>query len=128
MAAYGFLTVRTYTSSAELPVAGALISVTQRSENGTVLLATRLTDPSGRIAPISIAAPERSDSLSPGDAQPWTNVDITADHPDYDRVLVENAQIFPNVITEQNMELLPRSELPEAYNMTEVVDITAQPL
>ncbi len=128
MAATGYLTVRTYTSNAQLPIEGAAISVTQPEENGTRLIATRITDESGRIAPVPITTPNRSESLTPGNSRPWTTVDITADHPAYDRVLIENVQIFADIITEQNLELLPRSELPEAYNMTEVVDITAQPL
>lgn len=128
MAGKGQLTVRTYTSRAQLPVEGAAVSVTQRTDNGARLLAHRITDESGRIEPISFDTPDRSESLSPGNSQPWTAVDITADHPDYDRVLVENVQIFPGVDTEQEIELLPRGELPEAYNMTEVVDITSQAL
>ena len=128
MAATGYLTVRTYTSNAQLPIEGAAISVTQPTENGTHLIATRITDESGRITPIPILTPDRSESLTPGNSHPWTSVDITADHPNYDRVLVENVQIFANIITQQNLELLPRSELPEAYNMTEVIDITGQPL
>ena len=43
-------------------------------------------------------------------------------------VLIEKLQIFADIITQQNIALLPRSDLPEAYNLTEVVDITAQPL
>ncbi len=126
--ANGYLTLRTYASDAQLPVEGAAISVTQQEPGGSRLIAQRITDESGRIPLIPIPAPAKSESLAPGNVQPWTSVDITADHPDYDRVLLENVQIFPDIITQQNIELLPRSELPEAYNLTEVVDVTAQPL
>ncbi len=128
MAATGYLTARTYASRAQLPIEGAAVSVTQRENGGTRLIANRITDESGRIPTIPIPTPNRSESLAPGNSQPWTTVDITADHPDYDRVLVENVQIFADTITQQDMELLPRQELPEAYNLTEVVDVTPQPL
>ena len=44
MAADGFLVVRAYTSAAELPVSGATVSVTEQSDNGARLIATRITD------------------------------------------------------------------------------------
>lgn len=128
MAATGYLTVRTYASRAQLPIQGAVVTVSQTTENGSHLIASRITDESGRIPAIPIITPNKSDSLSPGNQRPWTTVDVTADHPDYDRALIENLQIFADTVTEQNIELLPRSELAQAYNLTEVVDITAQPL
>ena len=55
-------------------------------------------------------------------------MDVTVDHPDYTRALMENVQIFPGIVTQQNVELIPLSDRPEAYNMTDVVDTTAQGL
>lgn len=128
MAENGTLTVRTYTSSAQLPIEGAVVTVTQPTDNGTRLLASRITDRSGNIAPISIATPERSQSLSAGTSAPFTQVDITVDFPDYERILVENAQIFSGVVTQQELELIPIEERPSVWNMTEVFQVTAQPL
>ena len=55
-------------------------------------------------------------------------MDITVDQPRYERILVENVQIFAGVLTQQNLELIPYGELPESWNMTEVFDISDQPL
>lgn len=128
MAATGFLIVRTYASNAQLPVTKALVTVSRMTGEGPQLLATRITDENGRIQPISIETPERNDSLTPGFPRPFTDLELLVEHPDYDRVLIENLQIFPNVITQQDIVLLPRSELPEAYNLTELVEIPAQDL
>lgn len=128
MAEIGYLTVRIYTSDARLPIEGASLTVTQPTENGTRLLALRLSDQSGRIAPIPIETPEKAQSLRPGGTRPWTNVDLLAEHPAYERVIVERVQLFSGVVTLQDLELIPLSERPDAYNMTEVVDITAQSL
>ncbi len=128
MAENGILTVRTYTSAAQLPVEGAVVTVTRPTDNGTRLLATRITDRSGMIDPISIAAPDRSQSLSAGTPTPFTQVDITVDFPGYERILVENAQIFSGVVTQQELELIPIEERPNVWNMTEVFQVTAQPL
>ena len=128
MAATGYLTVRTYASRAQLPIANATVVVNENTDDGTRLLAIRITDQSGRISPIPITTPDRADSLSPGDPRPWTPVELIVEHPDYERVLVENLQVFAGVNSQQDIELLPLNELPDAYNTTEVIDITAQPL
>ena len=128
MAETGYLTVRTYASRAQLPIEGAVVTLRQPTEQGSRLIASQITDENGQIPVIAIATPNRSDSLSPGTTKPWTTVELSVDHPSYDRVLIENLQVFADIITQQNIELLPRSDLPDAYNLTEVVDITAQPL
>ena len=97
MAEGGYLTVRTYTSSAQLPVVGATVSVTEEGTNGARLIATRITDRSGKTTPIQISTPNRSESLTPGQAVPFTKVNITIDKAGFDRVLVENAQLFAGI-------------------------------
>ena len=128
MAADGYLTVRTYTSAAQLPVVGATVSVTEQGENGARLIATRITDRSGRTTPIKISTPNRSESLTPGQAVPFTKVNITVEKVGFDRVLIENAQLFAGITSELNVDMLPRGENPDSFNMTELVDVTQQEL
>ncbi len=129
MPATGYLTIRAYTSAAQLPIVGAAVSVTRNNPNGgSELIALRLTDESGKTPVIPITTPELAGSLSPGTVKPFASVDVLVDHPDYERILVENVQIFPGVLSLQNLELIPYEENPEAWNMTEVVDITTQNL
>ncbi len=124
----GFLTIRTYTSTAQLPVEDVTVSVTRAGPNGARLFATRITDESGLAGPITVPAPDRNESLQAGAVAPYTTVDIIADHPDYERVLVENAQIFAGVLTQQDIALIPLEARPEVFNMTETFQITPQPL
>lgn len=128
MPATGLLTVRVYTSDAQLPIYGASVTVTQETRNGSRLLAARITDESGRIDSVRIGTPELSGSLSPGTDNPFALVNILVDHPDYERVLIENVQLFPGILTQQYVELLPLSTQPEAWNMTEIIDISEQEL
>ncbi len=128
MAENGYLSVRVYSTAAQLPVQGALVTVTQPSTNGTRLLASRITDRSGNIERITIEAPNRSESLQSGIASPFTLVDISVDAPGYERILVENAQIFAGIISQQDMDLIPIEERPEAWNTTEVFQVSAQAL
>ena len=124
----GFLTIRTYTSAAQLPVEDVTVSVTRPDSKGTRLFATRITDESGLAGPIAIPTPDRSESLQAGVATPYTTVDIIADHPDYDRVLVENAQVFAGVLSQQDIALIPLEARPEVFNLTETFQITPQAL
>ncbi|MGM9554775.1 MAG: spore cortex-lytic protein [Faecousia sp.] len=128
MAEGGYLTVRTYTSSAQLPVVGATVSVTEQDANGARLIATRITDRSGRTTPIQISTPNRSESLTPGQTIPFTKVNITIEKVGFDRVLVENAQLFAGITSELNVEMLPLGENPDSFNTTELVDVTPQEL
>ena len=128
MANNGFLRVRVYTSAAQLPVEDATVTVTQPGSTGTRLLATRITDESGLIPVLTIPTPDLGGSLAPGTPTPYARIDITIDHPDYERVLIENAQIFPAVISEQNVPLLPIEERPQYWNLTEVFSVTPQEL
>lgn len=124
----GFLRVRVYTSAAQLPVEDATVTVTQPGSSGSRLLATRITDRSGLIPPLTIPTPPAEESQASGTPTPYTTVDITVDHPDYERVLIENAQIFPGIISEQNVPLIPIEERPPVWNLTEVYLITPQEL
>ena len=128
MSELGYLSVRAFASSAQLPIEGAAIVVTQPSENGARLLASRLTDRNGKIPPISIQTPDRSESQQAGGSSPYTSVDITADHPDYERIVVENVQIFSGILSRQNLEMIPLDSRPEAFNMTEIFRISGQNL
>ena len=124
----GFLRVRVYTSDAQLPVRDATVTVTQPGTVSSRLLATRITDESGLIPILPIQTPPPAESQASGTPNPYTTVDITVDHPDYERVLIENAQIFPGIISEQNIPLLPIEERPAVWNLTEVFPIPPQEL
>ena len=124
----GYLSVHSFTSAARIPVEGVTFTITQRRAQGVELLAVRIADESGRIAPVAIAAPDEAESQSPGTPRPFAVVDITADHPEFERILVENVQIFANITTDQDFALIPLAEQPEVFNMTEIFRITPQNL
>ncbi|MBQ3356411.1 MAG: spore cortex-lytic protein [Oscillospiraceae bacterium] len=128
MTGIGYLTVRISTSDAELPIEDATVTVTQNVQGGVKLLAARITDRSGVVPNIAIVTPALNESLSPGGPVPYAVVDVTVDRPGYDRALIENVQLFPGIQSQQDITLVPQSRTPEAFNMTDVVDITAQDL
>ena len=111
MESTGRLTVRVYVSQAQIPVAGATVAFTKRGTEGHhTLLALRVTDANGRIAPVQVDTPDASASESPGTVTPFAVCDIWAESPGYELLVVENVQIFAGTQTLQELELIPLPE------------------
>ena len=84
-------------------------------------IAMRLTDRSGQIEPIPITVPDRAASESPDTGIiPFTDVNIHARLNGYEQIEAENVQVFPNIITNQNLEMIPLSELPDKWTQYEI--------
>lgn len=117
MPATGYIQVHAYSSFAELPLQDVAISVT--TADGTAL-AMRLTDRSGRIVPIEVPTPDLAESQSPGSPDaPFTSVNLHARLRGYEQIQVENLQVFADTVTLQNLEMVPLSELPSAWDQSE---------
>lgn len=126
LASTGYITVHAYTSFAQLPVRDVAISIT--AADGTAI-AMALTDRNGQIKQIPIPVPDREASLSPNPGEkPFTSVNLFARARGYEQAEYENLQIFPGIITNQNVELIPLSELPGAWNQTAIFDTPPQNL
>ena len=103
---------------------------TKIAENGRrELLAVRLTNYDGYTDPVMVDAPPLADSqnYSP-DVQAYAVINITAEKASYGRILVRNAQVFPDTETVQEFMLIPSPMLPEQYAQTEIFSIPPQNL
>ena len=126
LASTGYITVHAYTSYAQLPVQNVAVSVT--AQDGTAI-ALRTTDRSGLIRPIEIPVPDRSAGLTPDSGEiPFTNVNLYARAKGFEEAEYENLQVFPGTVTNQNIELIPLSELPGAWDQTAIFDTPPQNL
>ncbi len=126
MNATGYITVHAYTSYALLPLKDVAISVT--APDGTAI-AMRLTDRNGLIVPIEVPVPQRSASLTPNTGEtPYTAVNLYARLKGYEQIEIENLQVFADTTTNQNLEMIPLSELPGQWNQTEIFDTPRQNL
>ena len=119
----GYIQVHAYTSYARIPLQDVTIAVS--ATDGTAI-ALRLTDRSGRIEPIPIPVPDLEESLSPNPPErPFATVNITARLKDYEQIYVDDVQVFSGVTTDQDLELIPLSELPESRTQSETF-VTSQ--
>lgn len=126
LSAIGYIQVRAFASRARFPLKDTAIVVT--STDGTAI-AMRLTDRSGRIDPIEIPVPDKSESQTPNpDEVPFTAVNLYARHRGYEQIESENLQVFADTTTVLDLEMIPLSELPDQWDQTVVFDTPPQNL
>lgn len=114
----GYIQVSAFTSKARFPLKDVAVSVT--SSDGTAI-AMRLTDSSGRIEPIAIPVPDRAESLSPEAGEiPFTRVNLYARLAGFIQIENEDLQVFADTVTDQNLEMIPLSELPSSWGEKEL--------
>jgi len=126
MPATGYLQVRAYESYAQLPLENVAVTVT--ASDGTAI-AMRTTDRNGRIDPIEIPVPDRSESLTPDPRErPFALINLYAHKRGYERVESKNLQLFAGTTTVQNLEMVPLSELPGSWSQFILYDTPPQNL
>lgn len=124
--ATGYIQVHAYASYAQIPLQDVTVTIT--ATDGTAI-AMRLTDRSGRIVPVPIPVPDRSESLSPDPPErPYAVVNIIARLKDYEQIFVDDVQVFADVTTEQELPMIPLSELPDSRSKSETFKTSSQNL
>ena len=127
MSATGYIQLHAYTSLAQFPLKDVAVTITDTDGSA---IAMRLTNRSGILdAPVEITVPDASASQSPNTGViPFGVVNLYARLENYEEIFIERLQVFPNVITNQNLEMIPLAELPENWNQAETFYTPAQNL
>lgn len=126
MGAAGYIQVHAFTSNARLPLKDVTILITDQDGKN---IAMRQTDRSGIISPVAISTPELSASLEPGaDVPPFTTINLYARLSQYEQVEAKNIQVFPDTITNQELEMIPLAEFPEFWTQSEIFQTQPQNL
>ena len=127
LSATGYIQVHAYTSRAQIPLPDTAVTVTDASGSA---IAMRLTNRSGLIdVPIEITVPDPAAGQSPNTGIiPFSIVNLYAKHEGFEEIDVQALQIFPGVVTLQNLDMIPLSELPGQWNKAEVFTTPPQNL
>ena len=126
LSAIGYIQVHAFSSKARYPLKNVAITIT--ADDGTAI-AMRLTDRSGTITPIAVPVPDKWESQSPNPPEkPFTNVNLYAHLQGYEQVEADNVQVFADITTNQNLELIPLSEFPADWNQTVIFNTPPQNL
>lgn len=89
----------------------------------------RLTDRSGAINPIPITVPDLAASQTPDTGiVPFATVNLYARLENFEQIEIENLQVFAGTVSDQDLELIPLSELPDAWDQTELFNTLPQNL
>ena len=126
MSATGYIQARAFTGRTQIPLEGVAVMVTR--PDGTAI-SMALTDRSGLIPPVPIAVPDLASSQSPDTGiVPFTNVNIYARLENYEQIEAEDLQVFADTVTDQDLEMIPLSELPNRWDQSETFDTPPQNL
>lgn len=126
MPAIGYIQVKAYTSKAKIPLEDVAVSVVS---NDGRLLGLRITNSSGLTTPIKLEVPDEANSQSPDTGKPaFYTVNIYARAENYEQILVRDVQVFAGIVTMQELEMIPLSELPAKFNQAEIIETPPQNL
>lgn len=125
MSAVGYIQATAYASRARLPLEDVAVSVVD--DEGR-LLGLRTTNSSGQTTPIRLTVPDRAESQSPGQEKPFVTVNLYARAEGYEQILARGIQVFADTVTNQELQMVPLSELPGSWKQVEVFDTPPQNL
>ena len=125
MSAVGYIQAMAYASRARLPLEDVAVSVVD--DEGR-LLGLRTTNSSGQTTPIRLAVPDLAQSRSPGQQKPFVTVNLYARAEGYEQILVQGIQVFADTVTQQELQMVPLSELPGSWKQVAVFDTPPQNL
>ena len=118
MPSTGYIRIRAYQSRAELPLKDVAVAIT--ATDGTAI-SLQLTDRSGLTQPVAVPVPDLEASQTPDTGEiPFTTVNVYARLKGYEQIENEDVQIFPDVVTTQDLEMIPLSEMPGEYDKREL--------
>lgn len=125
----GSLIVRVFTSQAQLPIAGATVIISRKTEdNRRDVYSIQTTDSSGSTKSFQLEAPDLSHGESPSGGVPFSEYSLLVEHPDYYLATFEQLQVFPGVETVQNVPLVPLPQPSSGDDSASPVVVTPQPL
>ena len=125
MSAVGYIQATAYASRARLPLEDVAVSVVD--DEGR-LLGLRTTNSSGQTTTIRLTVPDLAQSQSPGQQKPFVTVNLYARAEGYEQILVRGIQVFADTLTQQDLQMVPLSELPGSWKHVEVYDTPPQNL
>ena len=101
----GVLRIQAFRGPQSIPVEGVHVTVSRDFDDGSShIFYEGDTDESGLIDPITLPAPDRSQSLSPGDANPSATYTVRAEHPDFQPVEA-TVDLYQGIKTVQPIQL-----------------------
>lgn len=107
----GGIVVRVTTASGAIPLEDALVTIREyRTGSGGDIVATLRTNSSGLTEKVSLSAPPKSLSLTPGNGKSYSSYIIQVEKDGYNTQQYINVPVFDGVVAVQNADLVPLPE------------------
>jgi hypothetical protein len=103
----GYLIVQATTANTAIPLEGAFVRISRDAEGGSAVLYELRTGRDGRTERISLSAPPRSSSLSPGGGTAFSAYNIEVTLPGYGDTVYQHVPIFDGITSIQGADLIP---------------------
>ncbi len=106
----GFLIVSVRTGSGAIPLGGALVTLRGEETTEGDTIASFISDQSGNTPRITLPAPPRADSESPGNAKPYASYSADISLKGYHTNVYTNIPVFDGITSVQTAYLVPLPE------------------
>lgn len=107
----GYLVVQVTTANTAIPLSGAAVHISRAEPDQSEVLYDLVSGADGRTERVSLSAPARSLSLSPGGGKAYAAYSIEVTSPGYERAIYSQVPVFDGITAIQQANLIP---LPEA--------------
>ncbi len=110
----GTLYIRAFTGGDALPVEGVLVKITGANEENRLVEYSRITDKNGLIEKITLPAPDKSYSLSPGALElPYADYNVEIFGGEFYNKQFFNVAVFADTESYQPVTMIPLSKYVE---------------
>lgn len=122
---YGTLEVQVFTADRAQPLAGALVIVSEQTDDGEKLIRIMTTNGNGTTEELRLPAPPAVNSESPGGTNLFYKYNIRVDYPGYYSIENINVPIFAGCMAIQPVRMVP---LPDTHeNGKKIIYIEDEP-
>lgn len=105
-----YLLVRVYSARGAIPLEGAVVTISQFTDNGEELLHLTVTDENGFTPKFALPAANRELSQQPGTPHPFTFYNVQSDADGYYTVRNENIPLYGGITSVQDVAMIPIPE------------------
>ena len=103
----GFLKVIVTTGESALPIPNATVTITSGAGNSQILISKQSTNDSGETEQISLAAPPKELSLTPGNENTFAKYNVRVDFPGYYTIENIDVPVFDGQVSMQPTQMIP---------------------
>lgn len=129
MADTGTLKVQLYNEGSYVPIEGAKVTVTSKSEPGAQRIETKETsNANGETSIIELPTPPLANSIKPGSMDPYSLYNIKVEAEGFEPLIIDGAQLFPDTLAIQPCNMVPKKSLRKDTRENEIIVVNSNTL